>query len=96
MIGFLKGFLLIIFIFCCSIGFALFIRFMQLYKKFKTEACEPPQKDPKVYYIKETILPKKRRKSKKKKSPDIPLKGIVLSPEEFKKIERKVNKSDEF
>lgn len=96
MIGFFKGFLIIAFIFCCSIGFALFIRFIQLYKKFKNESSTPPPKDPKVYYIKETVLPKKRRKPKKKKSPDIPLKGIVLSPEEFKKVERKVTKIDGF
>ena len=67
---------------------------MQVNIEYKKENYSTKQKteepQPKIYYVKET-LPQKKKKRKKRKSPDLALKGVVLHPDQFKKIERTLN-----
>ena len=54
-------------------------------KETPTEQVE----DPKIYYITET--PKKVKRKKTRKKPTPALKGIIISPEQFKKIDADKN-----
>ncbi len=96
-----QGILITLAVFCFCFSFVFLLRFGRLYanflKKEKEEnSCHAvraangnetagKEADPKIYYICKTEKRKPRRKTRKK--PDIALKGIVLKPEQFRRIE---------
>ena len=88
---------LAVFSFCFSLVFLL--RFAALYaafvKKEKEEENSPSvyrtsndgeeaRSDPKIYYIRATQNKPKRKRARKKT--DVALKGIILRPEQFRRI----------
>ena len=96
MTSFLKGFLLIIMVFCFCGGISLIVRLILVYFRDKKTNANKPQQSPTVIYVTNTqTKPKKKRR--KKKSPDVALKGILITPEKFQTIkngnfERHINK----
>ncbi len=86
---FLEGFLIIAMVFGFCFGIAILIRLGVAWSCYCKEQ-KAITKGPKIYYIKEISTPTKRRKRKKRKSPEVALKGVILSPEQFKVIERDI------
>lgn len=84
---FLEGFLIVAMIFGFCFGIAILIKLGMAWSSYCKEQKSIP-KDPKIYYIKEISSPTKRKKRRKRKSPDVALKGVILSPDQFKVIER--------
>ena len=96
-----QGLLITLAVFCFCFSFVFLLRFGRLYANFlkkekEGNSChalrtanenENAEKDadPKIYYICKKEKRKPRRKTRKK--PDIALKGIVLKPEQFRRIE---------
>lgn len=81
--NFYQGLMLTAFLFCACFGIAFIARFITLYFRFRKEPHEQPAAEPKIYYVTKTVNPVKRKRKRRKK-PDLALKGIVLKPEQLK------------
>ena len=85
-----QGIFCIILVVAAAFFTAFSIRFLKLYKKYKKaeEIAAPEEKQPdaKIYYIKERLNKPRARRTRKK--PQIALSGIVIRPEQFKKMMR--------
>lgn len=71
----------VLFLICFATAF--FIEVLKNYMK-ADKAIKPKETSPKIYYVKNVVTKKKKRKSPSKKT-DIALKGIVLNPNEIKR-----------
>ena len=73
--------------FSLGISLAVMIIKEKIFSKKKEPEPQPSvSADPKILYITEAP-PKKRKRRRTRRSPEPALKGIILKPEEFKKIE---------
>ena len=83
-----QGICCVILVVAAAFFTAFTIRFLKLYKKYKkseeTSVSEEKHSDAKIYYIKERLSKPRARRTRKK--PQIALSGIVIRPEQFKKL----------
>ncbi len=90
----LKILLTVLFVSGFSLGISLAVMIIKekvfAGKKEIPPPAEPIKEDPKILYITEAP-PKKRKRRKPRKRPEPALKGIILRPEEFKKIQLEKN-----
>lgn len=83
---FFEGVLLILMIFSFCVGIAIICQFARFWYENKNKPKQIEVEKTKIYYVKETQTKQKTKKKKRYKKPEIALKGIVLSPEQFELI----------
>lgn len=90
--NFFQGLLIMAMLFSFCFSMAIVIKLAVLWVEYRknNENVTPKEENSgaKIYYIKETLPPKKRRKKRPRKSPNLALKGVVLHPDQFKIIEK--------
>ena len=87
MINFLTGLASVAILFVLSLGVSLIACFVM--GKIRESSPKEETEKPKIYYIKNVVKEKKKRRSPHRKT-DIALKGIVLDAEEFEKTKDKL------
>ncbi len=79
--SFFEGILLVLMIFGFSVGVAIIIKMGLLWmEQQKSEPTTKINQEPKIYLVKQTQTPQKPR-TRKRRSPKIAFKGLVLKPE---------------
>ena len=84
MTSFIKGLLLVIMAFCFCAGISLFISVIITWFKEKTTPPKPQPTKPTIYYVEQTK--KSKRKKPRKKTVNVALKGLMITPEKFETI----------
>ncbi len=94
--NFFQGLLITLMLFAFCFSLVIIIKLCFSWMKYKQEQLNTPpvqkqDESPKVYYVKESISQPKKKK-RKRKSPDLALKGVVLTPEQFKVVKQEIEK----
>lgn len=87
MLKFLSGFIAVAALFAVSFLIALLITVTK--KRFAEKIPQSAEDDkPKIYYVKNVVKEKKRKKASKKTN--VALKGLIVNPENLEKIKKEI------